>query len=280
MTDWDATAYYRLAEPQLAWGRAVLAGIALAGDETVIDAGCGTGRLTAEVAARLPRGRVVALDRSARMLSTARGQLDAARAAGRAAPGAAGTASHAVGSRVWLVRAAVESLPFRNVADLIVSTATFHWVLDHARLFASIFTALRPGGRLVAQCGGGPNLERALRTASLLMSAPPYAPFFADWSDPRQYADEGQTAARLRAAGFVEVAASLEAAPTTFADAASYREFLAAIILREHLARLPEKALQEAFLDAVVAQAAADTPPLTLDYWRLNIRARKYGNDE
>ena len=139
--EWDATSYHKVSGPQTGWGQMVLARLDLAGDERAIDAGCGSGRLTAELAERLPHGQVVALDRSWNMLQTARANL-----------------RPAYGSRVRFVQVSLPALPFEECADVVFSTATFHWVPDHPALFSNIFTALRPGGRLHAQCGGGPNL--------------------------------------------------------------------------------------------------------------------------
>src|SRR5690242_13461889 len=140
MSDWNATSYHEVSKPQQAWGRRVLDRVAVEGTEHALDVGCGTGRLTSELARRLPRGRVVAVDRSPSMVETAAEWLRTE------APGTA------------LVLADGAALPFSRAFDLVFSTATFHWVSDHAALFRSIVTALRPGGRLVAQCGGGPNI--------------------------------------------------------------------------------------------------------------------------
>src|SRR5688572_884093 len=131
-------------QAQTEWGRRVLARLELRGDEDVIDAGCGTGRLTAHVMERLPRGRLIAIDRSWNMLLTARANL-----------------RPAFSNRIRFACVELPWLPFSNWADLVFSTATFHWVRDHERLFTEIFAALKPGGRLFAQCGGGPNLMRA-----------------------------------------------------------------------------------------------------------------------
>ena len=68
-------------------------------------------------------------------------------------------------ARACYVRADGAALPFADAFDAVLSTATFHWILDHDQLFASIYRALAPGGRLVAQCGGGANLGRLLDRA-------------------------------------------------------------------------------------------------------------------
>ena len=193
MSDWDASRYHRLSDPQLGWGRKVLERLAVRPGERILDLGCGTGRLTAEIAAS-PETFVVGLDRSAAMLSEA-----AAR-------------SPQQGRRDY-VRGDGAALPFAGAFDAVFSAATFHWIPDHERLFASIHAALRPGGRLVAQCGGGPNLKRLLDRTHALMARAPYREYFTGWFDPWNFAYPGATRARLEAAGFVDVHTSLEEAP-------------------------------------------------------------------
>jgi trans-aconitate methyltransferase len=256
-TEWNAASYHAVANPQTSWGEKVLARLALNGGERVIDAGCGSGRLTASLAARVPRGHVVALDRSANMLAVARTNL-----------------RPTFGTHVTFVRAALPALPFAKWADVVFSTATFHWVPDHPALFANIFTALVPGGRLHAQCGGGPNLQRARALAAEVMRRPAYAPYFAGWAGPWLYASAAETAERLEAAGFVDVQTDLEDAPTTLASADDYLAFVTTVIFHPHVARLPD-ALRLPFIEDVTALAAATTPAFTLDYWRLNMTARR-----
>jgi SAM-dependent methyltransferase len=259
--EWNADVYHRVAQPHVGWGATVLARLDLRGDETVLDAGCGTGRLTAEILERLPRGRVIAFDRSQNMLDKAREEL---------AP--------RFGDRVRYVQDDLQTIGPATIGEsvnVVFSTAAFHWLPDHPRLFAGLFALLRHGGRLEAQCGGGPNIAALLTRAGALMSSPPYAPFFAGWPGPWNFADDTTTADRLRTAGFVDVAAGLEEAPTLLPDAATYHDFLRDVIFGVHLARLPDEALRSGFVDALTRQAATDDPPFFLDYWRLNMSARK-----
>src|SRR5262245_5750958 len=183
--DWNAERYHNVSAPQQAWGRKVLDRLPLTGSEHVLDLGCGTGRITGELAARVPNGFVVGLDFSGAMLDTAQMWL----------------CEHAPGVR--LVRGDGASLPFRRAFDAVFSGATFHWIHDHAALFRSIITALKPGGRLVAQCGGGPNLALLLGRAARLMREPRFARYFADWTEPTYYSDVESAATRMRAVGFV-----------------------------------------------------------------------------
>jgi trans-aconitate 2-methyltransferase len=256
MADWDARQYHRISQPQQEWGQRVLDRLTLRGDEDALDVGCGTGHLTARLAARLPRGTATALDPSAAMVQ------QAARWLATAAPD------------VRLLRADGMHLPFVAAFDVVFSTATFHWIHDHDRLFASIHAALRPAGRLHAQCGGGPNLARLYGRARQLVAHPRFEPFFAGWNEPWNFQDVGATRARLRTAGFVDADASLEEAPTHFNGEAEYVDFVRVVCLKPFLERLPPSQ-HGAFVQHLAAAAAADDPPFTLDYWRLNIAARR-----
>jgi trans-aconitate 2-methyltransferase len=254
--EWDAATYHRLSDHQHAWGRKVLARLSLRGDETVIDAGCGTGRLTSELAPQLPRGRVLAVDLSENMLREACQNL-------------------ASSSTCVYICADLAALPFDSVADGVFSSATFHWVRDHDRLFNSLFAALKPGGWLEAQCGGGPNLARVRAHAESLMTRQPHAGFFAGWSPPQFFLEQAPTALRLQRSGFVEINTWIEPAGFAIPDPAEYRLYLARVVYHRHLERIPNQALRDRFLDQMVEQALASEPPLFLDYWRLNIHAKR-----
>jgi trans-aconitate 2-methyltransferase len=254
--DWDAGAYDRISTPQQDWATRVLTRLALDGGETLVDLGCGTGRVTEALAARVPRGRVIAVDVSPAMIAVARDRL-------RDVP------------RIALVRADLAALPFDGVADLAFSTATFHWVLDQPRLFREIFRALKPGGRLEAQCGGGPNVLRLRRRAEALMRSPRFVARFREWREPWIFHHPATAKMLLEAAGFEHVTAGLVEEPTHFDEVRSYREFLARVVIVHYLSHLPEDREREAFLDALTAAAERDDPPLTLDYVRLNLSARR-----
>jgi trans-aconitate 2-methyltransferase len=185
--EWNAEAYHRLSGPQVSWGKKVLSRLKLRGNELLLDAGCGSGRSTAELLQNLPDGSAVGVDLSQNMLVTARDHL------------------HKYAGRVHFVAADLQDLPFERAFDGIFSTAAFHWVPDHGRLFGSLFRALRPGGWLRAQCGGGPNLAKLRKRMDALMAAPKYAAFFTGFRNPWVFNDAETTADLLRQAGFVEV---------------------------------------------------------------------------
>jgi trans-aconitate methyltransferase len=260
MSDWDAAKYHRISDPQLAWGRTVAARLAPVAGERILDLGCGTGRLTEEIA-QTPGIHVVGLDRSAAMLQEA---------ASRRAQ-TPGLDSH---TGPAYVRGDGEALPFADVFDAVFSTATFHWIPDHDRLFRSLYTALRAGGRVIAQCGGAGNLDRLYGRAWALMRSPACARYFATWSSPNHFENIADTEQRLVRGGFKDIDVSLVMSPVTFERPEAFTEFVAAVCLRHHLDRLPVENRDD-FMQRVTDDATADDPPLTLDYWRLNISARK-----
>jgi trans-aconitate 2-methyltransferase len=222
----------------------------------VLDAGCGTGRLTAELIEALPRGRVVGVDLSRNMLNSAREYL-----------------RPSFGRRLNLATADLLQLPFEGAFDGIVSTAAFHWVLDHDQLFSSLRRTLRGGGWLEAQCGGHGNLAHFRQRVAKLAQIPKYKPYLAQFAEPWFFADAGQAADILQRAGFVNVETSIEAAPTVLDNAQQYAEFVSSIILRVHLRQIPSQDLRSNFLAELTEQAASDDPPYLLDYWRLNLSA-------
>lgn len=249
--DWDADAYHRISGPQFAWGQRVLSRLELRGDETVLDAGCGTGRLTSLLASRVPGGRVLAQDRSASMTRSARTLLP---------------------DEVGVVQADLLAMPFAGAFDVIFSTATFHWVLEPQALHEQLFRALKPGGRLHAQCGGAGNLAALHARMHALMHDPRYAERYADWREPWLFATPEETSARLAKAGFVDIHCDLEPAPTPFADEHAFREFTDRVVLADYFTRVRAEE-REDMLDALCAAAAKDDPPYTLDYVRLNLAA-------
>jgi trans-aconitate 2-methyltransferase len=254
--EWDAGTYQRVSQPQLAWGRLVVERIPLEGDERAIDAGCGTGRVTRLLAERLPRGSVLAVDGSARMVEEAARQLAD------------------LGDRVVVRQSDLLELEVDEPADLLVSTATFHWILDHERLFARLRDALRRDGRLVAQCGGAGNIARTLAAAREVSSREPYSDALSGMPESWLFAGPEDTVARLDGAGFTDARAWLEEAPAHFEDVDAGSEFLATVVLRHHLDLLPED-LRPGFAREVAARCARPDGSVEIDYVRLNIEARR-----
>jgi len=244
--DWDAATYDRVADPMTRWGTSVLERLPLHGDEAVLDAGCGSGRVTEALVERLPHGRVVALDGSPAMIDEARRRL--AR----------------FGDRVAFVVADLgRPLPLGPLApvDAILSTATFHWVPDHDALFENLASVLRPGGRLVAQCGGAGNIASIQAILATIGDG---------WLGDVHFETPEATDRRLAAAGFVEIETWLQPEPTRFEPGAAFETYLRTVVLGSHVARLPAGER-----DGFVAEVAGRLGEPVIDYVRLNIFARR-----
>lgn len=242
--DWDAATYDVVADPMTRWGAEVLDRLPLRGDERVLDAGCGSGRVTELLAARLPHGSVVALDGSVAMVEQARIRL--AR----------------FGTRVEYVVADLgQPIPLAEQVDAILSTATFHWVPDHNALFQNLAAVLRAGGPLVAQCGGAGNIASVQRVLAGIGDG---------WLGDVHFETPAATSRRLEAAGFVDIECWLTEEPTSFEPGPPFEAYLRTVVLGSHVARLPESE-REAFVHAV----ASALPDARIDYVRLNIEARR-----
>ena len=245
--DWDAATYDRVSDPQLAWAREQLERLDLAGDEVVLDAGCGSGRVTALLADLVPRGRVYAVDVAPSMVAHAR---------------------EALGDGATVLCQDLVELDLPERVDAIFSNATFHWIQDHDALFAALHRTLEPGGRLVAQCGGRGNIDAFRTLADTIAGEEPFAPYFEGWRRPWNYATDDDTAERLDAAGFTGVSCWLERKAVTPEDP---RSFIQTVCLVRHLDPLPS-GLREPFVDRVLERAGE---PFVLEYVRLNMTARR-----
>ena len=210
-----------------------------------MDAGCGSGRVTAKLLEKLPDGRVLCVDASQSMIEKAQ---------------------EALGDRADYLVADLAELEVDDPLDAIFSTATFHWVMDHDRLFSRLHAALRPRGRLVAQCGGAGNVAKHAEAIVSVASRPEFAPHFGEMQVMWNFSSPEETAERLRRAGFEDVECWLEDKPV---EPEHPYEFTTTVTMGPHLARLPED-LRRSFAEAVLE---VEDDPLVLNYVRLNIHA-------
>ena len=246
--DWNASSYDRVSGPQAAWAETVLDRLPLRGDETVLDAGCGSGRVTAMLLERLPEGHVIAVDAAPSMVEHAREALPA--------------------DRTTVLCASLTELVLDEQVDAVFSNAVFHWVPDHELLFRRLHDVLKPGGLLVAQCGGKGNVQAFIGLATDLATEAPYQEHLRGFRRSHHFESPEDTEPRLRAAGFGEIRCWLQAASTEIDHPL---EFASTVCLREYLEALPEQ-LREPFAAEVVRRAG---DPVVVDYVRLNIDARR-----
>jgi trans-aconitate 2-methyltransferase len=245
--EWNAEVYDRISDPQFEWAQEVLGRLELRGDETVLDAGCGSGRVTALLLDRLPRGRVIAVDGSASMVAKAR---------------------ETIGDRAEVRELDLAQLEMDREVDLVYSNAVFHWIPDHENLFRRLFAALKPGGRIVAQCGGHGNVANLTRAIMRVAAQPRFGGHFTEMEGIWNFATAEDTEALLAELGFDDVRCWLQ---DKHVQPAEPIPFLETVTLGPHLQRLPEE-LRMPFTEEVAAEMGE---PLVLDYVRLNIEARR-----
>lgn len=245
--EWKAEEYDHQAAPHEQWADQVLGRLVLHGDETVLDAGCGTGRLTRRLAERVPDGRVIGVDASADMLTKAREWL---------------------GEDADLRQVDLTDFDLGGEkVGAVYSSAVFHWITDHEGLFRSLHGVMEPGAQLEAQCGGQDNIAEIERALESLSGDERFAPYLRTERRAWNYASIGDTELRLESAGFSDIRVWTQPWPVTPPDPVGY---LATVILPWHLDRLPQD-LHSEFIEAVIGSAPR---PLVVNYVRLNISAR------
>jgi len=163
--DWNPKAYATNSSAQETWGSALHGKLALQDGETVVDLGCGDGRLTARLAARNPHGHTIGLDASPAMVEHAR----------TAHAGIPGLEFHQADAR---------SFQIKSPADALVSSATLHWVAELDQAFQASWRALRPGGRLLFQMGGTGNIAQLEEAAREVIAQPEWNGFFTGFQTP------------------------------------------------------------------------------------------------
>jgi trans-aconitate 2-methyltransferase len=176
MTEWNAAEYARLSGLQAAMAEQVLGLLRtrLRGDERVLDVGCGNGKVTREIAALVPRGSVVGVDASAKMVEFAR---DASAQGGGGGAAAANLSFDVMDAR---------RLNFREEFDLVVSFNALHWIAQEEQELAlrGIYAALKPDGvaqlRLVPR-GARKSLENVIEETA---KSPQWSKYFVGVRDP------------------------------------------------------------------------------------------------
>ena len=257
-THWNAEVYERVGTPMRRWARAVIDDLALRGDETVLDAGCGSGSVTFDLLERLPRGRIYAVDSSPDMIARLKAALK----------------ERAI-TNVVPIAADLTDFELPEQVDCVFSNAVFHWIPDDDALFSCLLRATRPGGRLRAQCGGAGNITRLMEATHAVEREEPFRRHLDGGVEFRKYRAPQQAREAMERAGWTDVRAALFAEPVRFANHDEASLYLRTIILQRHAAALPEE-LSEPFLRAVIAEyVRRHGPPFTADYVRLDLWASR-----
>lgn len=161
--EFDAERYQQASAHQQEWGRRLIAELNFQGHERILDVGSGAGSLTRRLAAAVPRGSVLGLDASAQMVDAAR-KLE--------------------GPNLEFVRMDILDADYREAFDVVFSSATVHWVKDHARLLGVLHKALRPGGVIRLSFAGEGNCSRLVAVFGELMAESEYREAFDGFAWP------------------------------------------------------------------------------------------------
>jgi len=159
----DAKKYRQFSAHQQEWGKSLIADLGLRGNERILDLGCGDGMLTAQLAARVPKGLVLGIDSSRNMIEAAR--------------------VHEKSNLKFVLRD-INDLDDVESYDVVFSNATLHWIRDHHALLSRVYRALAPGGILRFNFGGDGNCVHLLRIVREAMARPEFAPHFAEFTWP------------------------------------------------------------------------------------------------
>lgn len=261
-TSWDAATYERIGTPMRGWAQAVIDDLALTGAETVLDAGCGSGSVTFDLHAKLPRGRIYAVDASAEMIASLTAQIK----------------ERGV-TNIMPIHAGLTDFALPEQVDRVFSNAVFHWIPDDAALFGCLLRAAKPGGQLRAQCGGFGNNANVLAAVAVVRRDERFAPHLGDFQDSKKYRTPEQAKAALEAAGWADVRANLWPQPVPFATDDDAALYVKTILLRDHIARLPGD-LGDAYARAIVAETKRarggdNAGDYIADYVRLDLWATR-----
>lgn len=257
-THWNAEVYERIGTPMRRWAQDVIRDLNLRGDETVLDAGCGSGSVTFDLLERLPRGQIYALDSSAEMIANLTRSID----------------ERGVTS-VIPIHADLTDFALPEPVDVVFSNAVFHWIPDDDALFSSLYRATKSGGRLRAQCGGAGNIAHLTAATHGVERRPPYSRYLDGASEFRKYRTPEQARETMERAGWAGVQAALFDAPAGFDSHDEAALYLRTVILQHQAAMLPEE-LAEPFLREVIAESERqDATPFVIDYVRLDIWAAR-----
>ncbi|MCH7485051.1 MAG: methyltransferase domain-containing protein, partial [Chloroflexi bacterium] len=259
-TDWNAAVYDRIGTPMRGWAQQVIDDLELRGDETVLDAGCGSGSVTLDLLRKLPDGKVYAVDSSPEMTANLAAEL----------------AERGI-TNVVALTASLADFTLPEQVDAVFSNAVFHWVPDDDGLFGSLARATKPGGRLRAQCGGAGNIARLTEATHAVEKRAPYREHFSGDSEFRKYRSGEEARSAMERNGWRDVRGNLFEAPVTFEDEDAAVLYLRTIILQHQAAALPEE-LSGRFLRDVVAETVERFgAPFCADYVRLDLWATRAG---
>jgi trans-aconitate 2-methyltransferase len=258
---WDSSDYARHSSAQTAWAAELIDKLNLTGRETVLDLGCGDGKVTALLSGRAPEGRVIGVDLSADMIAFAREAFPQ-----KDFP------------RLEFLEMDARKLDFENRFDVVFSNAALHWIRDHRSVLDGVYRALKPGGRLLFQMGGRGNASEILVVIDRLKMEPPWMEWFLDFDMPYGFWGPEEYDPWLKKAGLT--AKRIELIPKTMTQ--PDREGLAGWIRTTwlpYLERVPAE-LKNRLIDEIIdrhlkTRPQDETGAIKIKMVRLEVEANK-----
>ncbi|MFL6408660.1 MAG: class I SAM-dependent methyltransferase, partial [Nitrososphaeraceae archaeon] len=202
---WDAYTYDQVSRlVQYRWGQQVLKWRKWRGDEIVMDAGCGSGLLTKQLAKQIPRGKVYAVDIDSNMIKQAKRNLKSF-------------------DNVEIVQSSFTDVKLPRKVDVIFSNSALHWAQDHRKAFQNFWEMLKPmnnndityinvgsdsniigsSGQLLIQCGGYGNLQKIIDKLERITHLDRFKEHFTDWNQPWYFSKSDDTSKLLQEIGYV-----------------------------------------------------------------------------
>jgi trans-aconitate 2-methyltransferase len=240
MTEWNAELYRERSSLQQTMATEVLQALEVTGSERVLDVGCGDGRITSEIAHRLPEGYVVGVDASSNMIDLA---------------------SRKTGPNLRFEVADARSLPFNHEFDLVVSFNALHWIREQDLALSSIHKSLKPDGtahlRLVPM-GARKSIETVLEETR---TSPAWSEYFCEFRDPYLRLTEEEYCSVAQKSGFGIERVQTESKAWDFGTRAEFFAF-SSVTMVEWTRQLPES-LRPRFIGDVLDryQAVAAEKP-------------------
>lgn len=189
---WDAEEYAKHSSAQQVWAKELIAKLQLKGSESILDIGCGDGKMTVEIAAQLPEGDVLGVDSSPDMIALARKKFPQSKY-----------------SNLSFKLADANHLPFAEQFDIVFSNAALHWIKDHGPVIPSIQNSLKPGGKLCLQMGGKGNAEAIISVLDTIISEKKWNRYFSDFEFPYGFYEPGAYVQLLKKANLAPVRVEL-----------------------------------------------------------------------
>jgi trans-aconitate 2-methyltransferase len=265
---WDARTYDQVSRlVQYRWGQRVIKWRKWRGDEIVMDAGCGSGLLTKQLAIQVPRGKVYAVDIDSNMIKQAKNNLESF-------------------DNVEIIQSSFTDVRLPRKVNVIFSNAALHWVQDHRKAFQNFWEMLKPtedtsnnGSQLLIQCGGYGNLQQTITLLERIAHSDSFKAYFVNWKQPWYFAKPADTDALLQEIGYTDRTTYLHSDRVFFLNRRIYAKFIKTVVMKPYLQHLAvdkeghklKTLFFDLFLDEIEKSANRLKTRWFLDYVRLNI---------